>query len=206
MLHRLRALGLNVRVFEAGSDVGGTWYWNRYPGARCDVESMEYSYSFSEELQQSWTWKERYAPQPEILSLRQSRGRPLRPAPRHRVRHARAERRVRRTVGPLDAYAPIAATLRARRSASWRWGACPCRACPSSKAVTASRVGSITPANGRRKVSTSRSAGGRDRHRLVGDPGDPADRAPGCASVRVPAHAQLQRAGDEPNARSGVRR
>jgi len=68
MLHRLRGLGLNVRVFEAGSDVGGTWYWNRYPGARCDVESMEYSYSFSEELQQEWTWKERYAPQPEILA------------------------------------------------------------------------------------------------------------------------------------------
>lgn len=68
MLHRLRALGMRVRVFEAGSGVGGTWYWNRYPGARCDVESLEYSYSFSEALQQSWVWKERYAPQAEILS------------------------------------------------------------------------------------------------------------------------------------------
>ena len=68
MLHRLRALGLRVRVFEAGSGVGGTWYWNRYPGARCDVESLEYSYSFSEDLQQQWDWKERYASQPEILS------------------------------------------------------------------------------------------------------------------------------------------
>src|SRR5436309_9787248 len=67
MLHRLRGLGLSVRVFEAGSDVGGTWYWNRYPGARCDVESMQYSYSFSDELQQEWDWSERYAPQPEIL-------------------------------------------------------------------------------------------------------------------------------------------
>ena len=66
-LHRLRALGLNVRVFEAGSDVGGTWYWNRYPGCRCDVESMEYSYSFSDELQQEWQWPERYGTQPEIL-------------------------------------------------------------------------------------------------------------------------------------------
>jgi cyclohexanone monooxygenase len=47
--------------------VGGTWYWNRYPGARCDVESMQYSYSFSDELQQEWDWSERYAPQPEIL-------------------------------------------------------------------------------------------------------------------------------------------
>jgi cyclohexanone monooxygenase len=67
MLHRLRLLGLSARVFEQGSDVGGTWYWNRYPGARCDVESMQYSYSFSNELQQEWKWTERYAAQPEIL-------------------------------------------------------------------------------------------------------------------------------------------
>ena len=67
MLHRLRGQGLKVRVYEQGSDVGGTWYWNRYPGARCDVESMQYSYSFSDELQQQWNWSERYAPQPEIL-------------------------------------------------------------------------------------------------------------------------------------------
>lgn len=66
-LHRFRGLGLNARVIEAGGDVGGTWYWNRYPGCRCDVESLEYSYSFSEELQQSWSWSERYAPQAEIL-------------------------------------------------------------------------------------------------------------------------------------------
>ncbi|MFB9262054.1 flavin-containing monooxygenase [Bradyrhizobium erythrophlei] len=68
MLHRLRGLGFSARVFEQGSGVGGTWYWNRYPGARCDVESMQYSYSFSDELQQEWNWSERYAPQPEILS------------------------------------------------------------------------------------------------------------------------------------------
>lgn len=67
MLHRLRGLGLSVRVYEQGDGVGGTWYWNRYPGARCDVESMQYSYSFSDELQREWDWSERYAPQPEIL-------------------------------------------------------------------------------------------------------------------------------------------
>src|SRR4051794_39805072 len=67
MLHRLRELGLSARVYEAGTGVGGTWYWNRYPGARCDVESMEYSYGFSDELQQEWRWTERYATQPEIL-------------------------------------------------------------------------------------------------------------------------------------------
>jgi len=67
MLHRLRGLGLRTRVFERGSDVGGTWYWNRYPGARCDVESVDYCYSFSGELLAEWTWTERYATQPEIL-------------------------------------------------------------------------------------------------------------------------------------------
>jgi cyclohexanone monooxygenase len=67
MLHRLRGLGLSARVYEAGDGVGGTWYWNRYPGARCDIESMDYSYSFSDELQQEWQWTERFAAQPEIL-------------------------------------------------------------------------------------------------------------------------------------------
>ncbi len=67
-LYRLREMGLSTRVFEAGSGVGGTWYWNRYPGARCDIESMAYSYSFSPELEQEWQWSERYATQPEILN------------------------------------------------------------------------------------------------------------------------------------------
>ncbi|MEI7593486.1 MAG: NAD(P)/FAD-dependent oxidoreductase [Actinomycetes bacterium] len=67
MLHRLRGLGLNVRVFEAGGGVGGTWYWNRYPGAHCDIDSLEYSYQFSDELQHEWDWSERYGAQPEIL-------------------------------------------------------------------------------------------------------------------------------------------
>jgi len=67
MLYRVRELGLTVRAFEAGTDVGGTWYWNGYPGARCDVESLEYSYQFSEDLQQEWEWTERFATQPEIL-------------------------------------------------------------------------------------------------------------------------------------------
>jgi len=71
MLHRLRALGFTARVFEQGGDVGGTWYWNRYPGARCDVESVQYSYSFSRELEQQWDWSERYAGQSEILKYAQ---------------------------------------------------------------------------------------------------------------------------------------
>ena len=67
-LHRLRGLGMSALVFEAGAGVGGTWYWNRYPGARCDVESMQYSFSFADDLQQEWQWTELYASQPEILT------------------------------------------------------------------------------------------------------------------------------------------
>ena len=67
LLHRLRGMGYSVRVLEAASGVGGVWHWNRYPGARCDVESLQYSYSFSSELEQEWEWTERYASQPEIL-------------------------------------------------------------------------------------------------------------------------------------------
>ena len=67
LLHRCRELGINAVALEAGDDVGGTWYWNRYPGARCDIESVDYSYSFDPELEQEWEWSERYATQPEIL-------------------------------------------------------------------------------------------------------------------------------------------
>jgi cation diffusion facilitator CzcD-associated flavoprotein CzcO len=66
MLHRLRGQGFSVRVAEAGSSIGGTWFWNRYPGARCDVDSTDYSFSFPE-VQNEWQWSERYATQPEIL-------------------------------------------------------------------------------------------------------------------------------------------
>ncbi len=67
MLHRARELGLRAQVLEAGDGVGGTWFWNRYPGARCDVESVQYSYQFSAELQREWRWSEKYATQAEIL-------------------------------------------------------------------------------------------------------------------------------------------
>ena len=68
LLHRLRAMGLSAIAFDAAGDVGGTWFWNRYPGARCDIVSIDYSYSFDEELEQEWTWSEKYATQPEILA------------------------------------------------------------------------------------------------------------------------------------------
>ncbi len=68
MLYKLRELGLSAKVFEAGQDVGGTWYWNKYPGARCDIESMHYSYSFDPVLEQEWEWTEKYPSQPEIYA------------------------------------------------------------------------------------------------------------------------------------------
>ena len=71
MLYKLRQMGLTAKVYETGDDVGGTWYWNRYPGARCDVESLEYCYSFDPELEQEWEWTERYPGQPEILRYAQ---------------------------------------------------------------------------------------------------------------------------------------
>ncbi|MBT7245590.1 MAG: NAD(P)/FAD-dependent oxidoreductase, partial [Proteobacteria bacterium] len=67
MQHKIQQRGLSVRLYEAGSGVGGTWYWNRYPGARVDIESVEYSYSFDDDLQQDWSWSERYASQPELM-------------------------------------------------------------------------------------------------------------------------------------------
>lgn len=67
MLHQARKAGLTAKLFEGGYDLGGTWFWNRYPGCRCDIESVEYSFSFEKELQKEWSWSERYAGQPEIL-------------------------------------------------------------------------------------------------------------------------------------------
>ncbi len=68
LLYRLRQMGLSAAAVEAGDGVGGTWYWNRYPGARCDIESLQYSYQFDSELQQEWSWSERFSGQPEILT------------------------------------------------------------------------------------------------------------------------------------------
>ena len=71
LLHRLRQLGFSTRVLEAADDVGGTWYWNRYPGARCDIPTTDYTFSFDPELERAWSWSEKYATQPEILRYAQ---------------------------------------------------------------------------------------------------------------------------------------
>src|SRR5690606_546347 len=70
LVHKFRKLGYSMLAVDAAPEVGGTWYWNRYPGARCDVESLQYSYSFSEELEAEWEWSEKFAAQPEIHAYR----------------------------------------------------------------------------------------------------------------------------------------
>src|SRR6201988_973472 len=66
-LHRLRKAGFSAVVLDEAEDVGGTWYWNRYPGARCDIQTVDYTYTFDPELESAWQWSEKYATQPEIL-------------------------------------------------------------------------------------------------------------------------------------------
>ena len=98
-----RRRGLTARCIESGTDVGGTWYWNRYPGARTDSESWVYCFSFDDDLLQDWDWRDRYPDPAAGAGLPRARRRPLRPAPRHRLRHPGAAgraRRRRRTRGP----------------------------------------------------------------------------------------------------------
>src|SRR3981189_825167 len=151
MLHRLRGLGLSVRVYEQGGDVGGTWYWNRYPGARCDVESMQYSYSFSDELQQEWDWSERYARQPEILRYanhvadRFDLHRDIQL--RKRVNSATYDKAQERRVIKVGAGGGGA-----KPSRSGLPGAFPPPISRNSPVLTASRARPTTPANGRMRA------------------------------------------------------
>ncbi len=159
MLHRLRGMGLSVRVLEAGGGVGGTWYWNRYPGARCDVESMEYSYQFSDELQQEWAWSERYAAQPEILRYANH------VADRFDLRRdiqldTRVTRRgLRRGGGPLADR--DRGRRRGRRDLLHHGDRLPVGAQPAaaSRGSSGSRARSTTPATGRMRGSTSPACG-----------------------------------------------
>ena len=139
--------GLSVRVFEAGCGVGGTWYWNRYPGARCDVESVRLPVLvLRRSCEQEWTWTERYAPQAEILAYLNH------VADRFDLRRdiqfdTRVDRRLlRRDASALDGRRPTAATGSAPRSWSWRPAACRCRACPTSRPRDVRRATSTTPA------------------------------------------------------------
>jgi cation diffusion facilitator CzcD-associated flavoprotein CzcO len=159
-LYRLRELGLSVRVFETGSGVGGTWYWNRYPGARFDSESYTYGYAFSEELLREWSWSEHFAAQPETLRYLNH------VADRFDLRRDiqfnsrvvassvdEAERLWQVTLEGGDSFFArflITALVRCR----------PTR-CRASRAWTASAASRSTPTSGRTSRSTSRASGSR---------------------------------------------
>ena len=205
MLHKLRGLGLSARVIEAGTDVGGTWYWNRYPGARCDIESMEYSYSFDAELEQEWRWTERYATQPEILSY---------------LQHVADRFDLRRDISLIDpcrcrdlrrGAQPLDARNRSRRSADravlHHGDRMPLGDQSPGPAGSrrASRARSIRPGCGRTKASTSPASRGRDRHRIERRADDPGGRPAGGCADGVPAHAELHRARQQPCDERGIR-
>ena len=160
MLHKLRnQMGLPARVFEAGSSVGGTWYWNRYPGARSDSDSYIYGFTFDEELWREWQWSERYPEQHEILAYLQHVAERYDLTSRHHVRHPRRVGDVRRGPERLDdrhrhrrdRHRP----LRDHR------GRCPVRvthpAVPGDRRVP--RPLAITRGGGRTRRSTSRASG-----------------------------------------------
>ncbi|MEK8169812.1 NAD(P)/FAD-dependent oxidoreductase [Streptomyces sp. M19] len=159
-LYRLRELGMSVRVLEACDDIGGTWYRNRYPGARCDIESTSYSYSFSPELDQEWEWSERYATQPELLRYLHH------VADRFGLRADISPRtRVTRAAYDEDGHLWRVTTDTGRRSppgsSSWPPAACRQSRSRTSPAPTPSRAGPCTPPTGRTRASTSAASGSR---------------------------------------------
>jgi hypothetical protein len=147
MLYRLRELGFSAVALDEAGDVGGTWYWNRYPGARCDVPTTDYAYSFDPQLEKDWTWSEKYATQPEILAYLQH------VADRYDLR-----RDIRSASGSLlpagtrpagaGGCALATATRSAAGTTSWPAGACPCRKLPTSRASIATEATSTSRAGG----------------------------------------------------------
>ena len=200
VLRELRdEVGLSVKVFEAGTDVGGTWFWNRYPGARTDTESWAYGLSFDKELLEDWTWEERFPGQPEVERYLESRRRPVRPAQGHRVRDPGDRGRLRGGRGDLaDRH-----RRRARRSSPPTSSPLPdCSPTPTSRPSRGStsfegdwHQTSLWPQERRRLRG---QAGGGDRDRRDGDPADPRGRPPGRPSDRLPAHPELRRPRPQP--------
>ena len=160
-LYRLRELGLKVRVFEAGTGVGGTWYWNRYPGARFDSESWTYGYSFSQELLDEWDWEEHFAAPARDRALSELRRRQVRPAPRHPVQEPRERRALPGGYAQLGHHAGGRPTVHARASWSPPSACCRRRRCRPSPASRRSRASPATPITGRRNRFASQASASR---------------------------------------------
>ena len=186
---------MQVRVFEAGTGVGGTWYWNRYPGARFDSESYSYGYSFSQELLEEWNWTEHFSPQPETLRYLNYRRRQVRPAPRHPVQQPRHRRALRRGDAELGRDAGGRQPAHAARFLITAIGPLSAPTMPRIPGVESFKGQSFHTARWPHEAGElRRQARGRDRHRRhrrADHPGGRQDRRP---PHRVPAHAQLVRA------------
>ena len=197
-LYQLREQGLKVRAYDAASDVGGTWYWNRYPGARFDSEAYIYQYLFSEELYKGWSWSERFPGQPEIEQLAALCRRPARPAPRHPVQTTITSAHFDEDRGRwTDKHRPRRhdrhAVLRhLRRDALGADG----EPLPGPGQLQGPIFHTSPLAEGGR--GPRRQAGRRGRHRRHRHPGHPDHRRQGRAPDRVRPHAAIRAADEEP--------
>ena len=200
MLQRLRQLGFSATVLESADDVGGTWYWNRYPGARCDIPTTDYSYSFDRDLETGWTWSEKYATQPEILRYLQH------VTDKHDLRRdIRFSTRVA-TATWDDAAALWRITTDRGDEIACRYYvmASGCLSMPKEPDIEGAgplrRRGLLHEPLAPRGRRLHRQAGRRHRHRLVGHPVDPADRRAGRRADGLPAHTELLAAGPQRSA------
>ena len=191
LLHRLRQSGFEVLVLDSADDVGGTWYWNRYPGARCDIPTTDYTYSFDPDLELQWSWSEKYATQPEILDYLRFVADRYESALRHRVLHQRqlgALGRRGQAVAPDDRPRPAAALPVLHHGQRLPLDAQVARH-PGRRPVR--RRGLLHQPMAARGGRLHRQAGRGHRHRIVGHPVHPAHRRAGPGAHRVPAHGQL---------------
>ena len=200
-VHALRSSGLTVRAFEAGGGIGGTWFWNSYPGARCDVESKDYSFSFSPELEQEWSWSERYPAQPEILRYLSHVADRFELWPHiqlnTRVTAARWDDDAAQWTVTTDDGAMVSARFFV--SAVGCLSAYQVPSLPGLETFSGSWHHTARWGRGRR---LRREAGRADRHRVDRDPGRARDRGRRVGALRVPADAELR--GAEPESPLGA--
>ena len=159
MLHKLRALGLALPLYETGDGVGGTWYWNRYPGARCDSESYFYCYSFSDEIMQEWNWTERFPAQDEIQRYLEFVADRLDLWPTSNSARESVAAHLRRRIERWRVDDRRRATPSARGTSSAQWAAISAANVPTSPGSTSSRDAGTTPVGGRTKASISPGCG-----------------------------------------------
>ena len=165
LLHRLRKAGFTTVVMEEADDVGGTWYWNRYPGARCDIQTIDYSYTFDPELESAWTMVGEIRNPAGNPALSRLRRRPLRPAARHPLWHQGHGGELGSKPRNAGGSRPTTARASPAATTSWPPAVSPRRSRRRSMASRTSRARSISPAAGRMRGQARRQARRRHRHR-----------------------------------------